>query len=81
MIVLYTILAFIAATTIVYVFRSIIQSEHYTGTVWVETEPSFVPSETDTKIPETEPSFVPSEEAQKNPRNQRPLGLKIKVTG
>ncbi len=61
MIVLYTILALIAATTIVYVIRSIIQSKHYTGTVWVETEPSFVPSETDTKIPKTEPSFAPSE--------------------
>jgi hypothetical protein len=54
MIVLYTILALIAATTIVYVIRSIIQSEHYTGTVLVETDLSFVPSETDIKIPETD---------------------------
>ena len=54
MIVLYTILALIAATTIVYVIRSIIQSEHYTGTVWVETEPTFVPSKEAQKIPETD---------------------------
>ena len=67
MYVLYAILALIAAATLAYVISSIIQSKHYTGTVWVETEPSFVPSETDTKIPETEPSFVPSEDAQKIP--------------
>lgn len=61
MIVLYTILALIVCIPFVYAIRSIIQSKHYTGTVWVETEPSFVPSEeaqkipeTDTKIPETD---------------------------
>lgn len=54
MYVLYAILALIAATTFTYVISSIIQSKHYTGTVWVETEPSFVPSEEAQKIPETD---------------------------
>ena len=48
MIVLYTILALIVGTTFAYVIRTI------TGTVWVETEPSFVPSKEAQKIPETD---------------------------